>query len=1330
MNTTIFGKCIAFIFPCFVVLFFSHAQTIRFDIYSSEQGLSAANVRALTQDKKGYIWIGTESGLNRFDGFNFKIYKHNPEDTTSLPSSNIKQLFVDSDGILWIGTLGEGICYLNREKDNFVRFPYGKDDESSIYSGEVDDIYEDNNKNIWFATIRGLTKYNKKTKKFKNYKEDKSNPNGLPSKYVKGIVQDRDGTLMIVHDAGLSKINFITEDSISFENFLYNPSNPFSVPSTYVKGIIEDQKGRIWLVSDGGLSRFDKNSGKFYNYRANPSNPQALSNTYCKTLCEDSFGRIWVGHDAGVSIFEPEKETFINCKHDENEKQSISNNYVKVIFKDVTGAMWVGTDAGLNLYDPGKYLFELYQYKPGDKNSLVTNHIYAIFEENPQKIWLGTSAGLNLWDRKNNIFRLYTHQPNNPKSLSDNVIKYIIPAKEGGYWIGTDGGLNHATLDDKFNLVVDKRYQRDDKNPSSLNKNAVVHLLEDSRGDLWVGTWGGGVSLFNKNTQSFTPYWAAGNDPSHRLSGDRVNFIYEDSKGNIIVGCDGIEFFNRSTQNFDKFDFFGKFNRNVNSLAIIEDGQSGNFWLGTDKGLIFIDFKNKELTVITEKEGLPGNIVNLVFMDNQKHVWAGTTKGLVRYNPKDKTIRKFDTSDGLQGLEFSRNAVFKNEQGEVYLGGLNGLNLFHPDRITTNTYVPPVHITSFSLFNKEVIVGKGSVLEKNISETTEITLSYKDQIMGFEFVALNYRNPHKNQYAYKMEGFQRDWIYTTSDRRTATFTNLDAGTYVFRVRASNNDGLWNEEGVSLKITVLPPWWNTWWAKTLLVVAIVGSAVTFYKVRTNILKAQKEKLEKLVAERTAELQQANAQLQEQKEEILVQNEELHQQAEEIAAQRDRIEEQHRSLESAYSDIRLVSEIGRDITATLSLDILMNTLYENLNKMMPADTFAIGVFNKERMVLNFTGIDKNKKVVSTGSDYLTDPNNLSVWCFTNTQPIFINDFEIEYKKYITEIPKSWRGQKSMIYLPLLSKGKNLGVITVQSMDKNAYEARNLTVFQSLAAYVAIALDNSQAYEIIKLKNDLITDSIRYALTIQQAILPSPERFAQVFSDHFILFRPKDIVSGDFYWFANIPAKAGVNERYYVATVDCTGHGVPGAFMSMIGNSILNELVIEKGIVMPSQILEALNTQIRIALKQDRIGKNVNSDGMDISICMFEKKPDGKVLMTFSGAKTTLYYTVQKRAEVFQIKGDKKTIGGVQIEGRIFTDQERLFSPGDAIYLTTDGYVDQNNPHREKFGSIRFIKLLEQITHLTMAVQREELIRALDEHQQESEQRDDITVVGLRI
>ncbi|GAB4339459.1 MAG: hypothetical protein OHK0038_18600 [Flammeovirgaceae bacterium] len=1304
------------------------AQNIRFDIISAEQGLSTSTIRAIAQDKKGYIWIGTESGLNRFDGHTFKIYKHNPDDSTSLSSDNIKQLFADKDGVLWIGTLGSGVCYYNYDIDAFIRLPYGKDADNQMYGAEIDDIGEDVKGNIWFATIKGLTRYNKTTKKFKNFKDDASNPNGLPSKYVKGFLQDRSGDLFITHDAGVSKLNFITEDSISFQNYLYDASNPFSVPSTYVKGIIEDQKGRIWVVSDGGLSRFDKETGRFYSYKADPNNPKALSNTYCKTLCEDSFGRIWVGHDSGVSIFDPENDKFTNCKHVENEKQSISNNYVKAIFKDITGTMWVGTDAGLNIYDPSKYLFELYQYKVGDANSLISSYVYTIYEESENKVWLGTSGGLNLWDRKNNVFRAYIHNPKNPKSLSDNVIKYILPSKKGGYWIGTDAGLNYAILDSELNLIVEKKYYHDEKNPKSLNKNAVVHLLEDSKGNLWVGTWGGGVSLFDEFTETFIPYWGAGNNPQRRLSGDRVNFVFEDSKGNILVGCDGLDKFNRETQNFEKFNFFGKFDHNVNTLSILED-EEGNYWLGTDKGLLKVDFKKQDVINYTEKDGLPSNIVNMLFSDSQKNIWAGTTKGLIKFNPETKNIRKFDTSDGLQGLVFGRNAMFKNDKGEVYLGGVNGLNLFQPDKITNNTYIPPVYITSFFLFNKEVKVGEG-LLKKSISETKELILSHKDQIMSFEFVCLNYRNSHKNQYAYKMEGFQNDWIYTSSERRSATFTNLNPGEYIFRVKASNNDQVWNEEGASIKIIILPPWWKTWWAQTLFATLIIGSAVSFYKVRTNVLKMQKRKLEKMVEERTAELKQANAQLQEQKEEILVQNEELHQQAEEIAAQRDRIEEQHRSLESAYSDIRLVSEIGRDVTSTLSLDIIMNTLYENLNKMMPADTFAIGVFSKERMLLGFTGIDDKKNIINYGNDYLSDSNNLSVWCFTNNQPIYINDFEAEYKKYISEKPKFWKGQKSMMYLPLLSKGQNLGVITVQSMSKNAYEPRNMTVFQSLAAYVATALDNSQAYEIIKLKNDLITDSIRYALTIQQAILPSHDKFTQFFADHFILFRPKDIVSGDFYWFAHLPMKDGMNERYYVATVDCTGHGVPGAFMSMIGNSILNELVIEKGIVMPSQILEGLNEHIRTSLKQNRTGKDVNSDGMDITLCMFEKRYDGKVLMTFSGAKTTLYYTTQSRGEVFQIKGDKKSIGGHQIEGRIFTDQERLFTPGDVVYLTTDGYIDQNNPQREKLGSLRFINLLERNTHLPLSVQKEELERALDAHQQEAEQRDDITVLGLRI
>ena len=532
------------------------------------------------------------------------------------------------------------------------------------------------------------------------------------------------------------------------------------------------------------------------------------------------------------------------------------------------------------------------------------------------------------------------------------------------------------------------------------------------------------------------------------------------------------------------------------------------------------------------------------------------------------------------------------------------------------------------------------------------------------------------------------------------------------------------------------------ALTLLIGIIILFAF-FQKQKANkLLSQQNERITKQKDQITLQ----NQSLEVQKQEILVQNEELEQQQEEILSQRDYIEkknseleeqatilvEKNNEIEESYQNLNTLSDIGREITASLDIEAISQTLYEKVNQLMPAEAFGIGVYEPAEKRIKFKGFIEKGKVLPDHSDYVANKNHFSVQCIGKQEIVLINDFEKEYPEKFAnyEITEGEIAQ-SLIYLPLSVENRPIGVITVQSFETNVYDDKKVALLSSLASYAAIAIDNASAYDTIQNKNRNITDSIRYAQTIQQAVLPSNEKMSQYLADYFVLFRPKDIVSGDFYWFSHM------DNYTFIATVDCTGHGVPGAFMSMIGHSILNEIVNEKKIFDPSEVLEQLNNQIRKALKQERQsqGENdrANDDGMDVAFCRLERK-ENHTEVAFTGAKRPLIYTIPNDSngkKAFYLRGDNKTIGGVRNKlDKNFETQSIDLPKGAMIYLTTDGYVDQNNNKQEKFGTPKLLRLLQEISDLKPYQQKEKMEHDLDLHQRGEEQRDDISMIGIRI
>jgi len=805
---------------------------LKFEHLSVADGLSQSVVLCILQDSKGFMWFGTEDGLNKYDAYKFTVYKHEPDNPNSLTNNYVWSIFEDHTGILWIAT-GHGLDKFDPAHETFVHYRHDENDPNSLSHNDVRAVYEDHTGTLWVGTLGGgLNQFVRKTEKFVHYQHDENNPHSLSHNeiYWSGsLYEDSSGTLWIgTYGGGLNKFDRETK---SFVRYQHDANDPNSLSNNTIFAIYEDSTGSLWIGTDDGLNQFDRET--FVHY---------LDDHIVNAIYEK--GVLWIGTDSkGLYQFNSEKKTFVHYQHDNNDPHSLSNDYINIIYQDNTHVLWIGTwGGGLNKVSETQK-FRLYQHH--EPHSLSNNAVWAIYEDSHGILWIGTEGGgLNKFDRKTEKFVHYQHEENNPNSLISDDVYGITEDQTGALWIGTWEGLS------KFDPQTEKfmHYQHDENNPNSLSHNNINSLYKDKTDILWIGTWGSGLDKFDPKTDNFTNYRHDEINPNS-LSNDQVNDIYEDSAGVLWIGTlNGLDKFDRET-----FVHYQHDEKNPNSLsgnhiyAIYEDSR-GILWIGTaGSGLNKFDRATGTFTHYYAKDGgIPNDTINKILEDDQGNLWLSTNKGLSKFDPQTNTFRNYYVEDGLQSNEFFIGSACKTRRGELLFGGGNGFNLFHPEQLKDNPHIPPLVITDFQIFNQPV---KG---EQHISFTKALTLSYQDSVFSFEFAALNYTIPQKNQYAYKMEGFDNDWIYVDSRRRFATYTNLDAGDYVFKVKGSNNDGVWNEAGTSLKITITPPWWETTWFRAAMFLLIAGLIAGGFRWRVSAVEAQKRELEIQVAQRTKEL----------------------------------------------------------------------------------------------------------------------------------------------------------------------------------------------------------------------------------------------------------------------------------------------------------------------------------------------------------------------------------------------------------------------------------------------------------------------------------------------
>jgi ligand-binding sensor domain-containing protein/signal transduction histidine kinase len=809
---------------------------------NTEEGLSEGVVQYEAQDDQGFMWFGTLDGLNRYDGYEFKIRKHGLPHA-ELCGNTITSLVKDRSGKLWIG-VDQCLDRFDPITENLTEYQHDPKTATSL-GGAVYSIAEDHEGTIWLGTHNGLDRLDPNTGTFTHFRHQENDPHSLdargPSNDIKFVMVDNADTLWVETSAGINWFDPKTATATRFPQLLnqdayqvqyvfqdrsgrlwihsregsgigtFNPKtgefvrykfvthDPGTPTAERVTAMVEDEQGALWLGTQGsGLLKLDNNAGKLIRYRHDPADPHSLADNFVLCLYEDREGNIWAG-GGGTNHFSAIPTGFRSYQKRPGAKNSLHDNFVLSVFKDSHDVLWVGNDGVLNSIDSSTGEFMFYRHRDGDSASISEGTVLSTVEDSAGTLWFASyRAGLNSFDRKTGRFRAYRHQPGNPNSPSSDFIMRLELDPSGRIWVASDHAL------DEFD-PRSKRFAHYPEINNVLSAGLVTSLVRDHRGVLWFGTNQAGVVRFDPLSRRYDVYRNQPDNPA-TLSSDRVNALLVDSGGTL--------------------------------------------WVGTQMGLDRFDARGEQYQAYTEQDGLPSSAVEALLEDRQGNLWLGTDKGLAKFNPKTKSVRTYYASDGLAGNEFNYwGAAFADEQGQMFFPGVNGLTFFYPDKIRDNTYLPPVVLTDFRLFGTPVEVGHNSPLQKAIAATQALTLSHSQNVFSLAFSSLSYEYPERNLYRYKLGPLEQQWNLTNSSRRFATYTTLAPGNYDFRVQGSNNHGVWNETGASVRIRVLPPWWAAWWFRMSASLACVTLLWALYQLRLGQLARQfNMRLEERVGER--------------------------------------------------------------------------------------------------------------------------------------------------------------------------------------------------------------------------------------------------------------------------------------------------------------------------------------------------------------------------------------------------------------------------------------------------------------------------------------------------
>jgi ligand-binding sensor domain-containing protein/signal transduction histidine kinase len=1012
--------------------------SLRFERLGVDEGLTQESVTSVLQDSHGYIWMGTQAGLNRYDGYRMTGFKNDPANPHSLLDNYVQALFEDASGQIWIGSKG-GLDRYDAAAQSFTH-QLIKDGNLSVTN-----IAGDGARGLWLTTSDGLLHLDIASGQARTLRHADGDTDSISDDRVNALARDQQGNLWIGTASGLE---LLPAGASKFRHF----GTREAVPVNHILSLSIGPDGVLWAGTLNGLQAWRLNG--LSAERIGLPAADALPNQRVTKLLHDGEGTLWAGTFVdGLKRRDPATGRFYSYRRDNLNRHGISDNQISALYQDRTGTLWVGNwYTGVDRVDLGSGGFERYTEAPGVLPGIQSSKVRTIGSAGGTKLWLGTAEGLVRLDTAQGSVEIWRRDDHTPGGLPFDQLMSIDTDQQGRLWVGAIGGLAwRDPASGAFSLVS--------LGEDTLAKS-VQRVLVDHAGVIWAGSRVG-LHRIDPQTLAVHTYPI---DPSAAggVSG-RIYALMQDRRGILWVGTEnGLDRFDPAT---GKFRHYRHDPRNPDSLShkrvhyLYEDAQE-RLWIGTAAGLCMakndaggeLHFRFYPLS-----GGRASDPIGAILGDDKGRLWISSTAGLSMFSPESGVFKEYTAKDGLIDGSYFIGSGHRAADGTLYFGGLEGMTAFQPARIHDNPHPPLVSITDFSIFNQSIVadVSRTDVLPKGpIYEAKSLALSYRDAVFSFEFAGVHHADPKRNRYAYQLEGFDPQWVTADASKRFATYTNLDPGRYVFRVKAANKDGVWSAEPVALELTIAPPLWKTWWFRLLLASLALGGAYLLFRMRIRMLVRQKQELEAEVGSRTRELVLQNESIERQKQEV---------------------EHQKESVELAHRNISLLSDIGRRITANLDSEAIMSMLYQQVHALMDASVFGIGIYRPEQELIEYPFAMEKGKRYTPYTRSMQEPNQLAVWCITHAQEVFINDLEQEYHHYIATLDLVSGADdmgtledgslptepRSLIYVPISVTGQVRGVITVHSYRAHAYQRIDLDMLNTLASYVAVAFANADSY-----------------------------------------------------------------------------------------------------------------------------------------------------------------------------------------------------------------------------------------------------------------------------
>jgi len=1008
--------------------------SLRFEHLGVEQGLTQESVTSILQEHHGYMWLGTQAGLNRYDGYRMTVFKNDPANPHSILDNYILVLFEDAKGQLWVGSKS-GLDRYDPATQTFVHHLAKSGGAAGNLA--VTAIASDGGQGLWLATSDGLQHFDTVTGQAQLLRHDAAVADSISDDRVATLARDEKGNLWVGTPSGL---DVMPAGAATFHHFA----------SAGVQSLSPGSDGVLWVGTSSGLQAWRMNGADLARLPMAPAD--ALSDQRITALYRDQDGTLWVGTFAdGLKRRDPATGHFYSYAHDTLNPHSVGDNQISALYQDRTGTLWIGNwYDGVDRVDLASGGFERYTEYAGPLPSISNNKVRAITGAGDKKLWLATSEGLTRLDLARGNVEIWRSGDRQAAGLPGNHLMSLDTDHQGRLWIGTTTGL--ARRDPVSGVITPVILSAD---PNSL---VIQHVLVARDGVIWVISRAG-LHRIDPQSGAVRNYTHDDADPDG-ISDGRLYALLEDRHGNLWLGSEnGLDRFDIASGKFRHYrhDLRQRDSLSHNRVHYLYEDPAGRIWIGTAAGLCMAEAGadgEPHFRFYAASNGRAPDPVGAILGDDAGRLWISSTAGISLFDPSTGAFKDYTSKDGLIDGSYFIGSGYKAADGALYFGGLAGMTAFHPSRIHDNPHPPQVLITDFSIFNQSILAGvpRTDVLAVGpIYRAKQLSLSYRDAVFSFEFAGMHHADSQRNRYAYQLEGFDPHWVMTDAGKRFATYTNLDPGHYIFRVKAANKDGVWSTETATLEVDIAPPFWRTWWFRLLALSLMLGGAVALFQIRIRMLVRQKQALEVEVGARTREL----------------------------VAQKESAERQKESMELAHRNISLLSDIGRSITANLDSEAIMSMLYQQVNELMDASVFGIGIYRPEQELIAYPFAMEKGKRYTPYTRSMREPNQLAVWCITHAHDVFINDLDKEYGRYISSLELVSGAEdmgtledgslptapRSLIYVPISVSGHVRGVITVHSYRKHAYQRIDLDMLNTLASYVAVAFDNADAYRQLK-------------------------------------------------------------------------------------------------------------------------------------------------------------------------------------------------------------------------------------------------------------------------